>query len=388
MLNKITEYVKNEVDNGNYPSYNKLNKEFGIRDLKIKLSDIYSKLGVRLLDLKCKRPDSSLSQLKEELIDYIKKETNLGHFPTRREIELGFRLSLTPIFREGIKQLYKEAGVEYSQKISQEIKDNKASLLNNIVISILPRLGLELIKNRGTHDRGIDIITKNFKGQYIGLELKAYSKIEQVKSRNLKQVLRFIKAENLDMAFIITTTQKIEYNLKFPENIKILDYGRLTNLCNKESLRVIDYIREKSVNVESSYKIKKREVIIDYVKDKAKKGEDINWKDITKDHHINFYNYFNNLKEVYISAGLNIPLRKIKGARAISPDKEEIDKVINKILDYMREQLKNRVYITAEDIKREFGISHIWRIISMSELYRMLGEKPYLERKIRKITSL
>lgn len=388
MLDKIIEYVKNEVENGNYPSYNELHKEFGIRDLKIKLSDIYSKLGVRLLDLKCKRPNSSLSQLKEELIDYIKKETKLGHFPTRREIELGFRLSLTPIFREGIKQLYKEANVEYSQKINQEIKDNKASLLNNVVISILPKLGLELLKNRGTHDRGIDIITKNFKGERIGLELKAYNKLEQVKSKHIKQVLRFIKEENLDMVFIITTTQKIEYNLKFPESIKLIDYERLINLCNKDSLREIDYIREKSVNVESFYKIKKRKTIIDYVKEKAKKGEDINCKDIAKDHNIHFYTYFNNLKEVYRSAGLNIPLRKIKGARAISPDKEEIDKVINKILDYMREQLKNKVYITAEDIKREFGISHIWNIISMAELYRMLGEKPYLERKRRKVTSL
>lgn len=383
-LNQIIDYVKKEVDNGNHPSYKDLENKFKIGYRKITLNDIYPKVGVKVLDLKCKRPQSSLPIVKQELINYIKEESKLGRFPSRREIENKLRVRLKGLFDGGIKELYQKSGVKYVQKINQELKYKKAELFTKVIISILPKLELKLIESKDIHCRGIDILTQDKHNNKIGIELKAYNKYEGIKFRHIKQCLKFIKEERLKKAFLITSTSKIEGNVLIPKQIELISYDKLKSLCDKKSFKTLKYIRETSVNVEPTYKIERRKKIIEYVKNKVRSNERVSCYDISKDLHRDVRTYFNSIAEVYKEAGLIMPSDKFKGIRCKELFEEEKNRKLKLILDYVKKEVKKGYYPSEFDIKDDLGISNIRRIIHMNEIYKRIGKKPYLERLERK----
>jgi len=384
-LKEIKEYVKKEMNLGNYLSYKLLDKRFDIGKNKITLMDVYTSQGVRLLDVRCKRPNGSKEILRKELIDYVKDESIKNHYPSNREIRNMFRVELNKLFRGGIKELYTFANVEYKLAPNQELKYKKAYLLNEVVIkTLLPQLKLKLIKSRAVNENGIDILAEDNNRNLIGIELKAYNKFEMIKSKDINQIMRFIKNERLNRVLFITTTSKILKNIKIQDNIELIDYNNLKVLCKDiESINILEYIRNSSVNKETGYRKKKRELIIEYAKEKVKNGEDINYKCISKDLHLDYLTYFSNIKEIYKESNLEIPLRKIKGKRSSYPDREEMELIINKILHYLVQEVNNGHYPSNQDIRKKFGISHIWNLISMTELYKRIGIKPYLKRKPR-----
>ncbi len=376
------DHIKDQMAKGSHPSYKELNKRFNIGTYGIKLVDLYPEIKVNYLNLKCKRPNNSFKQMRNELVDYIKKEVKNSHYPTRRFIERKFRLRLTPIFN-GINELYKLSGINYKQKNSQELKNMKAEALLKVVLGILPKLNLKLIKYRTTHERGIDILAEDTHKNLIGIEIKAHHKYEPIKNRNMEQLKRFIINERLDQVILITTSSKISCSSN-QKNISIIDYESLKCLCDNNQLRVLEFIREKSIHHETMDKENKRKMIIQYAKDRIKKGKDINHRLISKDLHIGLRTYFKSINEIYDKLGILPPISIMGEGRRSSKKYHYREKVINKMLDYIKQEVLKGHYPNGFDIGKEFGIKHIWDFVTMTELYERLGLEPYQKRKIRK----
>ncbi|MEK6826118.1 MAG: hypothetical protein AABX08_00605 [Nanoarchaeota archaeon] len=72
------------------------------------------------------------------------------------------------------------------------------------------------------------------------------------------------------------------------------------------------------------------------------------------------------------------------GKRAKKPDEESINLWKNEFKKFILKEIKkgNR-YPSGDKIGSHFGISNIWNIVNVSDLYLELGLEPYLERKSR-----
>ncbi len=334
-----------------------------------------------LLDAK-KRPKGINKQIQKELIGYIKKEVKKNHFPSRRELNCKFKISLESYFKN-IKDLYEKAEEKYKLHANQNIKAVKAKILLEIILKNLEKFNLELIKSRGVHEKGIDILTKR-EDEKIGIEIKAYNKDEKIKVKDIEQVKRFIINEKLDKAIIITTSDKKDKKLNIPKEISLINYNQLIRKLNDKRL---NFIREYSINREDLSRKIKRQKILDYVLEKyGKEKRKPKYGEILGKLHLDLYTYFNSLFEIYKILKIPPPLRNMGGKGAKNPDKECIELWKNEFKKYILKEVKEKNrYPSGEEISKYFKISHIWNITNMSTLYKELGLKPYLERK-RKLT--
>lgn len=380
--NEVKNYLKNEIEKGRFPLYKELQKKFNITYFKINFKKLYSDCGVDFLYTPTKRPKGCQNILKEELIEYVKREVEKGHFPSRRELEKTFRIKIGILFGN-IENLYIEAGSKYLKKENQQLKEKKAKILLDLSKNILEKLNLEILSFRGINERGIDIITNDINGRKIGMELKAYNKFESIKEKDILQMKRMLNKENILRGIIITTTSRIQKNLKIPRNIKIIAFNSLEKLINPEVKGLINFIRDYSVHYETKEKVRRRKEIIEYFKEIIKKNKAIKISELSKDLKIDFYSYFESVYDLYKEAEIVIPSLSMRGIR----NKEKIyiakNDLINKISNFIEVETKKGYYPTGKDIKKTFGISHIWNFVRMSELYRKLNLPPYLERKHR-----
>lgn len=336
---------------------------------------------------KGKRPDGSKGKLRNELLFYIKKEYEKKHIPSRREIQATFHLKISTLFKN-IDDLYQKAGLRYKLIANQDIKAGKAKILIEIVKN-LEEFFFSIIKTRDIRERGIDLVAIKNK-QTIGIELKAYNKNEKLKIKDIKQVERFIRHENLDSAIIITTTDLKGSDVKESEKISIVYYSDLIKKINrKEDIEKLKYIRNSSVNIDDSQKLTKRKIILDYVYIKYKEeNKKPTYNDILEDLHLDLYNYFKNLFEIYKILRIPPSLKNMGGKRAKNPDVEVINLWKEEFKKYILEEIKKgNKYPSGYEIAKRFEISNIWNIVNVSDIYRELGLKTYLERK-RKITSV
>ncbi len=392
MLNKtrieierlVLEYIQKELENNSVPSYKALNKLFKIQQNKIRLSDIYSKLGFDILNFPVKRPHRSYPLLKEKLVDYVKTEISKGHYPSRRELENKFRVRLSGLF-DGIEDLYLKAGSKYIQKSSQKLKQTKAKILLNITLdNILPKLNLIPIRYSKIQQHGVDIISKDINNKIILIELKAYNKFEPLKEKDINQVKRFLKQNKSEKAIIITTTQKIQKTFIIPSKIRVIFFDELTKLVDIKYQKQLKFIRSFSIHREiNEIEIKKKK-IIQYVKERHLAGKDFSYKSILKDLHTDMRGCFSSIYEIYKEAGIPVPPKKIKGIRAKKQDHTTTE-LKKRILQYIKEQLEKGHYPSGVEIGRKFGISHIWNFVKVSEIYHELGLPAYHERKGRKV---
>lgn len=375
-INVVLKYVKSSLAKGIYPKANDLHKKFRIYDYGIDIKTIYSKLGINFLLL----PNKShlmVEEIRKLLIDYIKNETSNGHYPTRREIQNKFRVSLSPVLFKGIKELYEKTNVTYKQVENQSIKIEKAKMFLKLVLNILERMEFEVLRIREPNQPGIDIIVDTPNGK-IGIELKAYNKFERIKKKDILQLKRFLEKERLKRAFIFTTTSRVPKNL--PMNFKILTFQKLKKYCDKNELIILNEIREKSVHIETKEREEKRQKILDFIRENIKTGKCVSAIQILKETGLYPYTYFKNMDEVYEKSGIEIPLSRLKCMR----DKNLIEKVkqqqLQKILNFIKEEVKKEHYPSGEDINTAFMYSNIWNRFKVGDLYRMLKLPTYLER--------
>lgn len=387
-LKQVIDYVKNEIENGNYPSHKDLKQKFTtISYYKIHLDDIYSSLGINMLKIPIHKSKYCRTILEKGFIDYLKIEVSKGHYPTRIYLERKFKTSIKPIFKS-ICDLYFQAGIVYKQENSQELKNKKAKLLTKIALSILPQLGLDVLETRRVYERGVDIVTTDYQGKIIGIEIKAHNKYEPIKKRNYLQLERFLKQEKLSKVILITTSSRFHNSENILSGIDIIDYEKLRKLCTDEQIKQLNFIRDISIHQETDERNIKREMIINYAKKLAKENEDIAHRKISNDLHLGVFSYFDSIGEVYDKAGILPPIRKIGGRRA-SKLGANYETMVNKILDYMKEEISKGHYPSGIEVGQKFGVKHIWNFITMTELYNRLGINPYKSKNHRfKDTSL
>jgi len=381
-LKQVIDYVKNEIENGNYPSHKNLKQKFTtISYYKIHLDDIYSSLGINMLNIPIHKSKYCRTILENGFIDYLKTEVSKGHYPTRRYLERKFKTSIAPMFKS-IHDLYSQAGIDYKQENSQELKNKKAKLLTKIALSILPKLGLDVLEIRGVHERGVDIVANDYQGNIIGIEIKAHNKYEPIKKRNYLQLERFLKQEKLSKVILITTSSRFQNNECILNSMDILDYEKLSRLCTKEQIKQLDCIRDISVHQETDERNIKREIIINYAKKLAKENKEVAHRIIDKDLHLRVFSYFDSIDEVYDRAKILPPIGKIGGRRAKKFGKN-YEIVVTKILDYIKEEILKGHYPSGIEVGQKFGVKHIWNFITMTELYNRLGIKPYKSKNHR-----
>src|SRR3989344_1199681 len=275
----------------------------------------------------------SKEEIKKLLINEIKLETTKGHFPTVRELQNKFGIRLYN-FKQNIKELYVEAGIAYKLNINQQLKYEKAKKFTEVIIEILPRLDFELIRYNEVNKQGVDILVKN--------------------------------------------------------NIELLMFESIKELCDQKLLEKLNFIRETSVNFEPKYREIKRKEIVEYIQQEVKQGKEPRLIDIDKSLKLNTLTYFSSLKEVYKKAELEVPRRLINGfVRSKKPDIEEMNYYINKILTYIKDEIEKGKYPTENDLLKKFNLtSNIRNTIGMNELYNRLGVPPYNKRKSRKKSHL
>ena len=110
-LKQVTDYVRDKIKNGNYPSHKDLKQKFTtIGYYKIHLDNIYTSLGIDLLKVPVHKSKYCRSILQRGFIDYLKKEVSNGHYPTRRYLERKFKTSINPMFKS-IENLYSQASI-------------------------------------------------------------------------------------------------------------------------------------------------------------------------------------------------------------------------------------------------------------------------------------
>ncbi len=391
MLNKskleieesVLKYVKKELAKDRFPKYKEIKKLFKTDQNKIKLSEIYFKLGFDILNFPIKRPNNSSSFLKEKLITYVKLEIAKNHYPSRRELENKFRVRLSGLF-DGIEDLYLRTGSKYLQKSSQKLKLIKSTYLLDITLEdILPKLNLTLIKYHKSYQHGFDILTSNIHDKIILIELKAYNKFEPIKQKDIDQVKRFLEQNKSDDAIIITTTQKIQGTVKIPNNIRLILFDELRKIVDVKHQKKIKFIRSFSVHREVNEIEGKRNKIIQYAKERYSSGEDFSYSSVLKDLHIDTRTCFDSIYEIYKEAGVPFPIKRMRSLRSEIHEKAT-NELKEKILQYVKEQVEKGRYPSGVEVGKKFGISHIWNIVKMSEIYHSLDLPAYHERKKRK----
>lgn len=335
-----------------------------------------------------KRPRNINKEIVMELIEYLKEEVRKQHFPSRREIESTFKIRLNSYFKN-VQDLYDKAEEDYKICANQGIKSIKAKLLLELIVKNINKFGLRFILSRNIHERGIDILAKE-KEKIVGIEIKAYNKNEKIKYKDITQVKKSIEKENLSKAIIITTTDKKDGKIVLPNNIFLVNYTKLLKILNIAEDKDLNFIRDYSINREDMSRNVKRQRILDYVYEKSKKEKrKPGYTEILRELHLDLYSYFKNISEIYKILKIPPPLKNMKGKGAKEPDQECVELWKEEFKRYILEKVKNEDrYPSGEELEKHFKISHIWNITNMSELYKELNLKPYLERGKRITSSL
>jgi hypothetical protein len=383
---QVLDYLKKQMSLENYPSYKELNKKFNLTYFKIDWKKLYLSLGINFLRFPLKRPAGCQEILKKELIDYVKNEINKNHYPSRREIEKKFRVRIGDLFGN-IENLYNQAQSKYVQKNNQFLKRQKAELFLEITKDILEEFNLKLVKFRKAQEQGIDIIAENMENEKVGIELKAYNKYEMVKTKNIEQLRKSLQKENINKGILITTTSRIQKNLKISSNIRIILFDEFSKICKPEMESILNFIRNYSIHIETREKEAKRNEIIEFMRKEFARGNRISIVNINNNFKIDFYSYFESFYEAIEKAAIDLEPKEIRYINNKEQRERAKQILIDKILNFIEAETKKGYYPTAEDIKKNFRVSHIWNFIKMSDLYKKLGLLPYLERKqrIRKV---
>lgn len=115
---------------------------------------------------------------------------------------------------------------------------------------------------------------------------------------------------------------------------------------------------------------------------KLNKRGRITHSDLINRFHINVFSYFKSIQEIYDRLGVLPPLDQMEsGRRSHRLNPAYRNKVLEQMVNYIKEEVANRHYPNSAEIGRKFGLSSIWNFVTMTELYQLAGLKPYLERR-------
>jgi len=317
---RIVEYLKEEVRVGRKVTKAKLEKHFHI-SLKT-----YFPGGMRELyreagiEIPLRLRDKT--KLREEIIDYVRLEAKNGHYPTYDELNEKFRTNLNRIFTN-MREVYSLANVPYIREKNPFIKLEKERKLTKICIKLFLKLGYDIdAVSILSSKKGPDIILRDKKGNLIPVEIKAYHKYGKVGER--------ISLYSPYFGDEVSQLRNYIKKLKAP-------FGFLVTSTNRSS------IKKKPKNMQ-----------IIFAKDLEK---------MLKEH------------------GLRKELKELEWVNEthLSISKEKtIKKMRNEILFYVKREIKKGRYVSKHEIEKTFQINLQTYFKSIREVYKSLGINPYL----------
>lgn len=134
---KILEYVKSELSKGRYISRREINEKFKINlnTYFSSMKEIYQRLGVDPYSLPSHRMGGQIDKdiLRNRILAFVQEEVEKGNYPTYKEIQQRFCCLPKLYFLNGIREIYKLAGVPYNRKFANKTFEEKAEVRERIV---------------------------------------------------------------------------------------------------------------------------------------------------------------------------------------------------------------------------------------------------------------
>ena len=137
MRESVLNYVKKGLSKGRYVSKREIQAKFRIdlRSYFKSMKALYQTVGVDPYSLSHARMSGQIDKeiLKKRMVSYVKREAKKGNYPTYKEIQRRYRCLLTSFFPEGIRELYKLAGIPYAKKFAAKTPKEKNEMRQKIV---------------------------------------------------------------------------------------------------------------------------------------------------------------------------------------------------------------------------------------------------------------
>lgn len=298
----------------------------------------------------------------KEIIKYIRSQVKKKHYPTHLEINNKFHTSI----RCSIKKLYQLAGVEYKRDPNPFLRYEKEKKLARLVEKLFLKMGYKIkrVSIGPSGPKGADVIVEDEGKNLIPIEIKAYQKfgkIGQIKNSpylqdEIFQVQKYIKNLHAPYGYLVTSTDRRTFKA-LPSNIKII-FGKdlrklLIQFKMSKEIKDLDWVRDSSISYRKEEVYKKiQNKILQYIKERIKKGEYIGKREIFKKFKVNPVSYFSGgTTEIYKK--LNLDPELIPNYRmSRNFDKEKFKK---RIIAFVKEENKKEDLPTYKEIQRKFN---------------------------------
>ncbi len=283
-INKIIEFVKNKAKEGSYLSKSDIETELNIHiDTYFKdLNDLYTIAGIdynivknsimKKIILAHTYTSEEIEKQKQSIRDFIQLNVSNGFYPSTQYIQKSLNLSFYNLY-DDIYQAYRDANISYERPSPIILGKQKERVLTLIIKELFYRMGYKLlrvsIESKTDFNKFSDMTIIDKDGNKCLVEIKAYRKDYCITKRELNQLSRYMKKENISKGIFITTTEKCKLKM---ENIDIINGDKIIQFMRKYNLHKylysIKWIQESRVNSkekEEHYNLT-REKIIEFVK--------------------------------------------------------------------------------------------------------------------------
>lgn len=356
---KIIKYFKQQLKKSIRPSRETIERKFSIS------LQTYFSGGIRELYQTANVPLAGglrdRKELKEKILNYIRAKTKQGFYPTHDEINGKFCTNI----QVSIKELYKQAGVEYKRDPNPFLRYKKEKKLVDIALKLFPKLGYKIkrISIGPSRPSGADIIIEDQNTNLIPVEIKAYQKFGKIgQAENspyirseFSQLKKYIKTLHSSYGYLVTSTDRKAFK-EIPPDIKILFGKDLKKLLFPfkmyKELKDLEWIRNSSISYgkEETYK-KIRNKILKYTAEKLKKGKYVSRREIFKRFKVNPDSYFRG-GTTGMYKQLNIDPELIPNYRMSRNFNKE--KFRKRIINFVKKEIQEGHFPTHKAIQRKF----------------------------------
>ena len=118
---EILNFVKKETKNGNFPTYMKLSVQFK------RNPENYFKCGMKEI-YQCAGVKTKKEVMREKILDYVRSSTRNHHFPSYEEIDRTLHTNANTYFTS-IVDVYEKAGAHYPRIIKRKAMDESTEII-------------------------------------------------------------------------------------------------------------------------------------------------------------------------------------------------------------------------------------------------------------------
>lgn len=138
MQEEILDYIRKKANEGEYASRKEIENKFRISLSTYfkNIKDAYKKAGVDINSFSNSRMGGNKinkKMMRNKIINFVKKEAEKNRFPTYKKIQKKFNCLLKSYFPDGIREIYREAGLKYNRKYASKTKEEKEEMRRKII---------------------------------------------------------------------------------------------------------------------------------------------------------------------------------------------------------------------------------------------------------------